>query len=151
MDRTPEPAGTNRNDRSPGEDGSARGAQGPAGPSSGRSPAEDRTAATPQRAGIDPRLDERRGRGISGAMWTALILGLLILVLLLVFIVQNNEPADFEYMVWSFRLPLGVAMLLAAVAGALVMALVGSVRLFTLGHRLRRLEKEREDIKRALQ
>jgi hypothetical protein len=30
------------------------------------------------------------------------------------------------------------------------MALVGSVRLFKLGHRVRMLEKEREAIKRAL-
>lgn len=150
MDRTPDPAGTNRDDRSPGEDGSGRAASGAPGRSPEQAPAGDRKTPAAQRAGIDPSLDEHRGRGISGAMWTALILGLLILVLLLVFILQNNVPADFEYMTWRFRLPLGVAMLLAAVAGALVMALVGSVRLFTLGHRLRRLEKEREDIKRAL-
>ena len=150
MDRTPDSAGTNRNGRSPGEDGSERAASGSAGHSAERAPAGDRETSAARRAGIDPRLDEHRGRGISGAMWTALVLGLLILILLLVFILQNNVPADFEYMAWSFRLPLGVAMLLAAIAGALVMALVGSLRLFALGHRLRRLEKEREDIKRAL-
>lgn len=150
MDRTPDSAGTNRNGRSPGEDGSERAASGPGGHSAERAPAGDKDTSAERRAGIDPRLDEHRGRGISGAMWTALVLGLLILILLLVFILQNNVPADFEYMTWSFRLPLGVAMLLAAIAGALVMALVGSLRLFALGHRLRRLEKEREDIKRAL-
>ena len=150
MDRTPDPADPNRNGRSPGEDGSDHLTAGRSGRAAEPAPAGDRDSTAPQRAGIDPRLDEHRGQGISGAMWTALILGLVILVLLLVFILQNNVPADFEYMAWNFRLPLGVAMLLAAVAGALVMALVGSVRLFTLGHRLRRLEKEREDIKRAL-
>ena len=66
------------------------------------------------------------------------------------FILQNNVPADFRYLGWTFSLPLGVAMLLAAVAGALVTALVGSVRVFRLGHRVRRLEKERESIKRSL-
>jgi uncharacterized integral membrane protein len=83
-------------------------------------------------------------------MWVALVLGLLVLILLLVFILQNNIPADFRYLGWSFSLPLGVAMLFAAIAGALVMALVGSVRLLTLGRRVRRLEKEREGIKRVL-
>lgn len=98
----------------------------------------------------DPRLDGHQKAGISGAMWTALLLGMLILVLLLVFILQNNVAAEFRYLAWEFNLPLGVAMLFAAVAGALVMGLVGSVRLFKLGHRVRRLEKEREEIKRAL-
>ena len=118
--------------------------------SSAERPAAGREAAVPQRAGTDPALDEHQKQGISGAMWTALILGLLILILLLVFILQNNVEADFNYLGWQFSLPLGVAMLLAAVAGALIMGLVGSVRLFKLGHRVRKLEKERADIKRAL-
>ena len=40
--------------------------------------------------------------------------------------------------------------LFAAIAGVLVMALFGSVRLIKQGHRVRRLEKERETIKRTL-
>ena len=39
----------------------------------------------------------------------------------------------------------------AMLSGALIMALVGSVRMFTLSHRLRKLERERERIKHALQ
>lgn len=113
-------------------------------------PATGREPAARQQAGTDPALDEHQKQGVSGAMWTALILGLLILILLLIFILQNNVAAQFNYMGWQFSLPLGVAMLLAAVAGALIMGLVGSVRLFKLGHRVRKLEKERADIKRAL-
>ena len=41
-------------------------------------------------------------------------------------------------------------VLLAAIAGALVMALVGSVRLFAVNRRVRKLEKERERIKSTL-
>lgn len=113
-------------------------------------PGNARDTAPAQQVSTDPRLDRHQKQGVSGAMWIALLLGLLILVLLLIFILQNNVPADFQYLGWSFSLPLGVAMLLAAVAGALIMGLVGSVRLLRLGHRVRRLEKEREDIKRAL-
>lgn len=109
-----------------------------------------RTDAPRQRVRTDPSLDEHQKQGVSGFMWTALVLGLLILILLLVFILQNNVPAEFRYLGWDFGLPLGVAMLFAAVAGALIMGLVGSVRLLRLGHRVRKLEKEREDIKRAL-
>ncbi|MEX5260419.1 lipopolysaccharide assembly LapA domain-containing protein [Kocuria sp. CPCC 205263] len=113
-------------------------------------PAPGREPAVRQQTATDPALDGHQKQGVSGAAWTALILGLLILILLLVFILQNNVPADFNYLGWQFSLPLGVAMLLAAVAGALIMGLVGSVRLFKLGHRVRKLEKERADIKRAL-
>lgn len=98
----------------------------------------------------DPALDQPKKRGVSGTVWAALILGVIILILLLVFIIQNNVSTGFHYMAWEFSLPLGVAILLAAIAGALVMALVGSVRMFTLGHRVRRLEKERSRIKDAL-
>ncbi|WP_431813799.1 LapA family protein [Kocuria sp. cx-455] len=98
----------------------------------------------------DPTLDGPTKRGVSGIVWAALILGVIILILLLIFIIQNNVSTRFEYMAWQFSLPLGVAMLLSAVAGALVMALVGSVRMLTLSHRVRKLEKERARIQDTL-
>lgn len=98
----------------------------------------------------DPQLDQHQKQGITGATWIALILGALILIMLLIFILQNNVPADFAYLGWTFQLPLGIAMLFAAIAGVLVMALFGSVRLYKLGHRVRKLEKDRETIKRTI-
>jgi uncharacterized integral membrane protein len=41
-------------------------------------------------------------------------------------------------------MPLGVAMLFAAIAGALVTAMVGTVRMFVLGRSVRTLEHERD-------
>ncbi|MEX5298671.1 lipopolysaccharide assembly protein LapA domain-containing protein [Kocuria sp. CPCC 205292] len=146
MARTPASPDPNRPSPAPGDE--------PRSPapdaSAAQSPADGREPAVRQPVSTDPALDEHQKQGVSGAMWTALILGLLVLVLLLVFILQNNVAAQFTYLGWQFSLPLGVAMLLAAVAGALIMGLVGSVRLFRLGHRVRKLEKERADIKRAL-
>ena len=146
MARTPASSDPHRPDPAPGDEPRPPAADASAAdrPAPGREP-----AVRPQTA-TDPALDGHQKQGVSGAAWTALILGLLILILLLVFILQNNVPADFNYLGWQFSLPLGVAMLLAAVAGALIMGLVGSVRLFKLGHRVRKLEKERADIKRAL-
>lgn len=146
MARTPASSDPLRPDPAPGDEPRPPAADASAAdrPAPGREP-----AVRPQTA-TDPALDGHQKQGVSGAAWTALILGLLILILLLVFILQNNVPADFNYLGWQFSLPLGVAMLLAAVAGALIMGLVGSVRLFKLGHRVRKLEKERADIKRAL-
>ena len=78
-----------------------------------------------------------------------LILGAIILVLLLIFVIQNNQTAGFEYFSAQFDLPLGVAMLLAAIAGALVMALVGSMRMIQMSWTIRKLRKQQDKIHRA--
>ena len=90
------------------------------------------------------------GGGRTAGIWISLILGAIVLVLLLIFILQNNSPAVFEYMTWTFSLPLGVAMLLAAIAGALVMGLVGSVRIFQLGRTNKKLRRQLDTIQGAL-
>lgn len=107
-------------------------------------------AQEPVRVTLDPTLDGHQKQGITGATWIALILGALILILLLIFILQNNVSADFAFFGLGFSLPLGVAMLFAAIAGVLIAALLGSVRLFKLSRRVRKLEKERETIRRAI-
>ena len=69
-------------------------------------------------------------------------MGLVVLVLLLVFILQNNTPAQFRFWSGTFTLPLGVAMLFAAIAGALITVMVGTVRMIVLGRRVRKLERQ---------
>lgn len=68
----------------------------------------------------------------AAALWSSLIFGLLILTILLVFIAQNTESATFAFLGWRWTLPLGVAILLAAVCGALITVLVGAARIFQL-------------------
>jgi uncharacterized integral membrane protein len=68
----------------------------------------------------------------AGALWSALIAGFLILIVLLVFVTQNTGPVDLTFLVWTWSLPLGVAILLAAVCGGLVTALAGTARIFQL-------------------
>ncbi|MDO5617216.1 LapA family protein [Kocuria sp.] len=118
-------------------------------PEAERPVAQDNRAAQPQPE-LDPALDGRARGGATGATWVALIIGLVLLVLLLVFVLQNMNDVLISYMAWEFNLPLGVAMLLAAVAGGLIMAMVGSIRLIVVTRRLHKLEKERESIKRTL-
>lgn len=84
----------------------------------------------------------------TAVIWLALILGAALLILLLVFIVQNNVSAAFQYFSWQFNLPLGVAMLLAAIAGALIMALVGSVRIAQLRWQLHKMRRQQEHVAR---
>ena len=68
----------------------------------------------------------------AAALWTSLILGFLILIVLLTFIAQNTASANFTFLSWNWSLPLGVAILLAAVAGGLITALVSAARMFQL-------------------
>ena len=79
-----------------------------------------------------------------GVVWASLIVGALLLILLLVFVIQNNVSTQFEYFTWHFNLPLGVAMLLAAIAGALIMALAGSVRMIQMGWELRKYRRDKK-------
>ncbi|OFL65263.1 MULTISPECIES: lipopolysaccharide assembly LapA domain-containing protein [unclassified Brevibacterium] len=79
--------------------------------------------------------------GLSAGIWASLIIGALILVLLLIFIIQNNEPTQFYYFGWEFTLPLGVSILLAAIAGIVIAGIFGTVRMFILGRQIKRANK----------
>jgi uncharacterized integral membrane protein len=79
----------------------------------------------------------------AGALWTALIAGFLILILLLVFILQNTNSAEFAFLGWRWSLPLGVAILLAAVGGGLVTVAVGTARIYQLRRVVRKNLKSR--------
>ncbi|HWF29275.1 MAG TPA: lipopolysaccharide assembly protein LapA domain-containing protein [Mycobacterium sp.] len=68
----------------------------------------------------------------AGALWTALIAGFLILILLLIFIAQNTASTPFQFFGWHWSLPLGVAILLAAVGGGLLTVAVGTARILQL-------------------
>lgn len=68
----------------------------------------------------------------AAALWTSLILGFLILIVLLIFITQNTASTPFTFLSWHWNLPLGVAILLAAVCGGLITALVSAARMFQL-------------------
>ena len=68
----------------------------------------------------------------ASALWSAVIAGFLILIVLLIFIAQNTESAQFAFLGWKWSLPLGVAILLAAVLGGLIAVLAGAARIFQL-------------------
>lgn len=69
---------------------------------------------------------------VAGSTWVGLSIGAVTLVLLLVFILQNQDSVRLQMFVWEWNFPIGVGMLIAAIAGALVMASVGAVRIIQL-------------------
>ena len=78
----------------------------------------------------------RRSR--TGVLWAGLILSALVLLLLLVFILQNSEPVLISFFALEGVLPTGVALLLAAIAGILLVAIPGSLRILQLRRAARR-------------
>ena len=68
----------------------------------------------------------------AAALWSAVIAGFLVLTILLIFIAQNTESTSFAFFGWRWSLPLGVAILMAAVCGGLVTVLAGAARIFQL-------------------
>ena len=77
-------------------------------------------------------------RTIAGSTWVALIIGAVVLVLLLVFILQNGDSAELNVFFWTWNVPIGVGMLIAAVGGALVAASIGTIRIFQLRRQVRK-------------
>lgn len=75
------------------------------------------------------------------ATWFGVVIGAIILVLLLVFIVQNLQSQTIDLLFWEVTLPLGVSLLIAAIAGALVVALVGGLRMLQLRRALKKAAK----------
>lgn len=73
-----------------------------------------------------------------GATWVFLFLGMLLLILLLVFVMQNLDQVSMTLFTAQISFPLGVGMLLAAIAGALIMTLIGSVRIIQLRRQVAR-------------
>lgn len=104
---------------------------------------DDSSPTTPDldEARRDPLVDHDDTNTTSGgaaahsraaATWTGLVIGILVLIVLLIFILQNLDSATLHLFAWDFTLPLGVTILLAAIAGAIVMALAGGVRILQM-------------------
>ena len=99
-------------------------------------PALPDTPTTPAHLTGAARVTRTRISGI----WIAVIVAALLLIFLLIFILQNLASATVHYLGASGTLPLGVALLLASVGGALLVALVGTARIL----QLRRLATTRD-------
>jgi len=88
--------------------------------------------AAAEKTGKKPTKDPAIAFTRAGALWSSLIAGFVILIILLIFITQNTSPTDFRFLGWHWSLPLGVAILLAAVVGGLITVAVGTARIVQL-------------------
>lgn len=65
-------------------------------------------------------------------VWTATVAVLVLLGLLIVFILQNQEKVSVQYFGLVGPVPLGIALSIAAVAGGLLVAVAGAIRIVQL-------------------
>ncbi|RSM72666.1 DUF1049 domain-containing protein [Kibdelosporangium aridum] len=98
----------------------------------------------------EPPTDTAAAKDASGSVtratrtsgtWIAVIVATIILVFLLIFILANLTSVTVSFLGMSGQLPLGVALLFAAISGALLVALVGAARILQLRRRVRRAGK----------
>jgi uncharacterized integral membrane protein len=81
--------------------------------------------------------DPLRGSRTS-TTWVAVAGLVVLLVLLLIFIVQNTQEVSVSFLGWSGRGPLSVALLVAATSGMVVAVIAGALRILQLRRRIRR-------------
>jgi lipopolysaccharide assembly protein A len=65
-------------------------------------------------------------------VWTMVGIGVILLVAILVFILQNSQRVRMQFLMVNGTLPLGVALLFAALLGALLVLVAGAARVLQL-------------------
>jgi uncharacterized integral membrane protein len=103
--------------------------------------------AQPGQAPPSPLPQHRIKRTRTSGIWVAVSFFAIVLLLLLIFILQNGTQVSVSYLGMHGHLPLGVALLLAAVCGVLLVVLAGAARISQLRTTARR--HRRVDAKRA--
>lgn len=108
-----------------------------AGPTSSPPPNPDAEPAEPDQAtapaGLptgEPARAPRLTR--TGAAWVATATALVLLILLIVFVLQNLTSVEVSYFGFTGSIPLGMALLVAAVVGGVVVAIAGVARVTQL-------------------
>jgi uncharacterized integral membrane protein len=68
----------------------------------------------------------------TAAVWWALIIGSLTLIVLLVFIAQNLHETTIHFLAWAWNAPVGIAFLVASICGSLITVMTGAARMVQL-------------------
>ena len=78
----------------------------------------------------------------AAVIWSAVAVSLAVLVLLIIFFIQNQDMVSVKFLGWEGRLAQGVAFFIAAVGGGILVAIAGGARIL----QLRRNEKRRSRV-----
>ena len=94
--------------------------------------------SVPDRGTPDADGENRNSPTRVSRAWIGIIAGAFVLVLLLIFILQNTRDVKVSYFTLTGTMPLGVALLLAAISGMLLAGGVASMRIWQLRRRMRK-------------
>lgn len=87
----------------------------------------------------------------AGMVWAAVACALVVLILLIAFILQNQEYVQVKFFGLAGAVPLGIALFIAAVGGGVLVAIAGAARIIQLrlaAHR-QRVSRQASQEKRA--
>jgi uncharacterized integral membrane protein len=96
------------------------------------SPTGDDPAETPTSGTDAPAVSGAPRFTRASAVWLATGAALLLLILLIIFVMQNSTKVDVEFLGLTGTIPLGMALLIAAVGGGVLVAIAGVARVTQL-------------------
>jgi len=99
---------------------------------SGQHAVQPRASKEPKAPREVPQTKEKLPVTKLGRIWTATVLGIIVLILLIVFIAQNQDQVTLRYFAYEGEVNLGLALFIAAIGGALVVAIAGVARVIQL-------------------
>lgn len=79
----------------------------------------------------------------TGVLWTALAVAGVVLVFLLIFVAQNFMSVTVHFLGLQFSLPLGLALLFAAIVGGVLVWLAGTARMIQMRRAAKKARKQR--------
>jgi putative membrane protein len=106
-------------------------------------PSANGSAPPPPAAAPTP--PQRRAHTRISGIRTSLIAGVLVLIVVMIFVIQNAHAVNISFLGAHLRLSLAVALFLAAIAGALIMAAAGTARITELRRIMRRDRRRAKD------
>ncbi|MDQ0662061.1 putative integral membrane protein [Arthrobacter ulcerisalmonis] len=80
----------------------------------------------------------------AGVIWAGVVAALVLLILLIIFILQNQDQALVRFLGFERSVPLGMALFIAAVTGGVLVAVAGGARILQLrsnAHRARTAQR----------
>jgi uncharacterized integral membrane protein len=107
---------------------------GPVQPGNPERPLQPGDAERPVPAGpaATPPVAEERRVTRAGMVWAAVATALAVMVLLIVFILQNQDYVQVRFFGLEGAVPLGIALFIAAVGGGILVAVAGAARIIQL-------------------
>ena len=90
---------------------------------------DDEETDAPGPAPVDGQEELAVPKSRAGRAWQRVIPALLVTAVMVIFVVQNLHKTKISFLTFSGRFPVALALLVAAALGALVVFLLGTVRI----------------------